>query len=129
MSLQTILVLLLVGLAATPVLASEKQLTSSPKNHDLDNTHNFSGDDRFLCYDTRGLIGPGIENCQSIEKVEVANGQETIIYQPKESIIGDQAAPGIGAPYFCPTENKVAFIHGPLVEEVESRGYYAKSNR
>ncbi|MCA9428405.1 MAG: DUF3748 domain-containing protein, partial [Candidatus Omnitrophica bacterium] len=129
MSLQTILVLLLVGLAATPVLASEKQLTSSPKNHDLDNTHNFSGDDRFLCYDTRGMVGPGIENCQSIEKVAVADGQETIIYQPKESIIGDLAAPGIGAPYFCPTENKVAFIHGPLVEEVESRGYYAKSNR
>jgi hypothetical protein len=126
------LALLLIGpvmgyLMATA--AEERQLTRSPKNHDLDNTHNFSGDDRFLCYDTRGMAGPGIENCQSIEKVEVATGIETLLYTPSESVTGEGAGPGVGAPYYSPAENKVAFIHGPPLAEVAKRGHYAKHNR
>lgn len=109
--------------------AGEYQLTHTAKNHDLDNTHNFSGDSRFLCYDTRGLAGPGIENCQSIEKVEIATGDETVLYAVGDSILGTDAAPGVGAPYFCVSENRVSFIHGPLVGDVPERGYYAKSNR
>src|SRR6185503_5257820 len=30
---------------------------------------------------------------------------------------------------FSPVENKVAFIHGPMPEEVPARGYYGKPNR
>ena len=109
--------------------AEERQVTFSPKNHDLDNTHNFSGDDRFLCYDTRGTVGPGIQNCQSIEKVEIATGVETVLYEASESIIGENAAPGLGAAYYCAAEDKVAFIHGPPVDEVDERGYYSTDNR
>ena len=115
--------------STSAVHSEERQLTRAAKNHDLDGTHNFSRDDRFLCYDTRGTVGSGIENCQSIEKVEIAAGDETVLYTPAESIIGAQAAPGIGAPYFSVAENKVAFIHGPPVADVPARGYYAKNNR
>jgi len=109
--------------------AEERQLTFSPKNHDLDNADNFSTDCKFLCYDTRGTVGPGIENCQSIEKVEIETGVETVLYKPTSSIRGEKAAPGVGAPFFSPVENKVAFIHGPPVREIPDRGYYAKPNR
>jgi hypothetical protein len=109
--------------------AEERQLTFSPKNHGLDGTHNFSGDDRFLVYDTRGGAGSGIGNCRSIEKVDVETGEETVLYSAQDSIHGDKAAPGMGAPYFSATENKVAFIHGPMVGDVDARGYYAKNNR
>ena len=117
--------LLLIGVAG----AQERQLTFSPKSHDLDSTHNFSGDDRFLCYDTRGIVGPGIEHCQSIEKVDVATGEETVLYRPDAFLQGAQAAPGIGAPYYCTSRDVVSFIHGPLVDDVPTRGPYAKHNR
>ena len=110
--------------------AEEQQLTTSPKNHDLDGTHNFSGDNRFLVYDTRGAAGPGIENCQSIEKVAIETGEETVLYAAPKSIIDTRyAAPGMGAPYYSASKDVVAFIHGPLVESVTTRGYYAKNNR
>ncbi|MFO7975144.1 MAG: DUF3748 domain-containing protein [Candidatus Hydrogenedentota bacterium] len=128
---KTILLIALfsVGAVLVPAHAQERQITFSPKNHDLDNNDNFSPDMRFLCYDTRETVGPGIENSQSIEKVEIATGAETVLYRPEKSIIGKEAAPGVGAVTFCPVANKVAFIHGPLVEEVAERGYYAKPNR
>lgn len=107
----------------------EKQLTFSAKNHDLDNNDNFSRDSRFLCYDTRGMIGPGIENCQTIEKVEIGTGIETVLYKPPDSVTGEKAAPGVGAASFSPVENKVVFIHGPPLEQVAERGYYGKPNR
>ena len=107
----------------------ERQITSSPKNHCLDNNDNFSEEGRSLCYDTRESVGPGIENGQSIEKVEIATGRETLLYKPPQSITGKEAAPGVGAVSFSPVENKVAFIHGPLVEDVPKRGFYAKPNR
>lgn len=111
--------------------AEERQLTFSPKNHDLDGTHNFSGDDRYLCYDTRGFVGPGIENSQSIEKVNVSTGEETVLYRPSEIVTGPEgeAAPGVGAPYYSAAKDAVAFIHGPMVADVPARGYYAKNNR
>jgi len=110
-------------------MAEEKQITSSPKNHSLDNNDNFSNDGRFLVYDTRESVGPGIENSQSIEKVEIATGVETVLYQPEPTIIGEKAAPGVAAASYSPVENRVIFIHGPLVSEVPARGYYAKPNR
>ena len=114
-----------------PLTAQERQLTFTPKNHDLDGTHNFSADDRFLVYDTRGFAGPGIDNSQSIEKVAVATGKEMVLYRPKEILTGPEgmAAPGVGAPYYSVADDVVAFIHGPMVEDVAERGYYGKNNR
>jgi len=110
-------------------LPKERQLTHSAKNHMLDNNDNFSPDQRFLCYDTREMAGPGIENSRSVEKVEIATSGETVLYEAKRYATGAQAAPGIGAASFSPVENKIIFIHGPMLEEVEARGYYGKPNR
>jgi hypothetical protein len=112
--------------AAAP---EERQITFSPKNHNLDNNDNFSPDGRFLVYDTRETVGPGIENSQSIEMVEIATGRETVLYAAHPTVIGEQAAPGTGAATFHPVANKVAFIHGPFLQEVPFRGWYAKPNR
>lgn len=110
-------------------IAQERQVTFSPKNHNLDNNDNFSPDRRFLCYDTREMIGPGLDNCQSIEKVEIATGIETVLYQPAKTLTGEKCAPGLGAASYHPVFNKVAFIHGPPLDQVNSRGYYGKPNR
>ena len=107
----------------------ERQITFSEKNHALDNNDNFSPDDKFLCYDTRGTVfNSNLANCKSIEKVEIKTGIETVIWKP-ESISGEQAAPGVAAVSYHPFENKVVFIHGPSLDEVEERGYYGIRNR
>lgn len=116
-------------LAGSSAAGEERQITFSAKNHNLDNNDNFSPDGRFLCYDSRETIGPGIENCQSIEKVEIATGKETVLYSPPASVTGENPAPGVGAASYSPIEDKVIFIHGPPVEEVPRRGPYAKPNR
>ncbi len=108
--------------------AQERQITFSPKNHELDNNDNFSADGKFLCYDTRETLGPGIDFSRSVEKVELATGKETVLHAPPFSQTG-QAAPGVGAASFSPIADKVIFIHGPLLEEVARRGLYAKTNR
>ncbi len=127
----TIIVLALITISCkknTPLL-TETQITFSPKNHSLDNNDNFSPDGKFLCYDTRGTIfNNDLANCKSIEKVEIATGKETIIWQPK-SITGKKAAPGVAAVSYHPTQNKVAFIHGPFLNEVKKRGFYSQRNR
>ena len=108
---------------------SERQITFSPKNHALDNNDNYSPDDKFLCYDTRGTVFNGnLANCKSIEKVEIATGKETVLLNPP-SITGDNAAPGVAAVSYHPKENKVIFIHGPSLSEVKERGYYGLKNR
>lgn len=107
----------------------ERQVSFSPVNHNLDNNDNFSPDQRYLCYDTREMIGPGIENSQSIERVEIATGIATVLYKPEKTLTGEKCAPGIGACSYHPLEHKVAFIHGPPTDQVEARGYYAKPNR
>ncbi|HSO86077.1 MAG TPA: DUF3748 domain-containing protein [Draconibacterium sp.] len=107
----------------------EKQISFTSKNHALDNNDNFSPDNKFLCYDTRGTVyNENLANCKSIEKIEISTGAETILWQP-ESATGEQAAPGVAAVSYHPIEDKVIFIHGPLLEEVEERGYYAIINR
>ena len=107
----------------------EKQVSFSHKMHSLDNNDNFSPDDKFLCYDTRGTIyNRDIANSKSIEKVEIATGVETVLYEP-ESVTGEQGAPGVGAASWHPHANKVIFIHGPLLSEVKTRGYYGIRNR
>ncbi len=108
---------------------NEKQITFSPKTHALDNNDNFSPDDKFLCYDTRGTVfNEDLANSKSIEKVEIATGKETVLWSPPY-VTGKNAAPGVAAASFHPKENKVIFIHGPFLEEVKERGYYSKKNR
>ena len=111
-----------------PAKGKERQLTSSPKNHELDNNDNFSADLKFLCYDTREMFGPGIDRSRSIEKVELATGKETVLYAPPFSTSA-QAAPGVAAASYCPVADKIAFIHGPRLETFAKRGPYAKTNR
>ncbi len=112
-----------------PLIMNETQLSFSPKNHALDNNDNFSPDDRFLCYDTRGTVyNFDLANCKSIEKIEIATGNETVLWAP-ESVTGEQAAPGVAAVSWHPSEDKVIFIHGPLLSEVDKRGYYGIRNR
>jgi Tol biopolymer transport system component len=107
----------------------EKQISFSSKNHALDNNDNFSPDNNFLCYDTRGTVyNDNIGNSKTIEKIEISTGIETVLYCP-ESVTGEQAAPGVGAVSWHPAGDKVIFIHGPLLDEVEKRGYYAITNR
>jgi len=110
-------------------MTPEKQLTFSPKNHDLDNNDNFSADGRFLCYDTREMYGPSIDNSTSIELLELETGREIVLYHPEHIVLGDAPAPGVGAVSFNPARPEVAFIHGPFPEEVAWRGPYGKPNR
>ena len=109
--------------------ATERQLTHSARNHMLDNNDNFSPDGRFLCYDTREMIGPDIGNSHSIEKADLNAGSETVLYEPRQFVTGDRPAPGVGAASFAPFGNSVVFIHGPMVEETPVRGFYGKPNR
>lgn len=120
---------MIISAAPVDAVQPERQLTFSPQNHELDNNDNFSPDGKLLCYDTRETLGPGIDNGQSIEIVEIATGREVILYKPAESIVGPKPAPGVGAVSFSGVDNKVAFIHGPLVEELAERGPYGKPNR
>lgn len=132
MNLHELLLILCLGVVAlrgASAVAEERQITCSAKNHMLDSNDNFSPDQRFLCYDTREMLGPGIENSQSVEMVEIATGKETVLCVAKESLTGENAAPGMGAVSFSPIENKVVFIHGPMLDEVPLRGYYGKPNR
>ncbi|MCK5820544.1 MAG: DUF3748 domain-containing protein [Bacteroidales bacterium] len=107
----------------------EKQLSFSPKTHALDNNDNFSPDGRFLCYDTRGTIyNENLANSKSIEKIEISSGIETVLWDPP-FVSGEEAAPGVAAASYHPIENKIVFIHGPDLDEVEKRGYYNIRNR
>jgi len=111
------------------MVRNELQVSFSEKNHALDNNDNFSPDDRFLCYDTRGTVyNKNLGNCKSIEKVEIATGRETVLWEP-ESVTGEEPAPGVAAVSWHPAEDKVIFIHGPLLSEVKERGYYGIRNR
>lgn len=117
------------GLHAQDTAMTEKQLTFTPKNHDLDYNENFPADARFLCYDTREMVGPGIDNSLGIEVLELATGREIVVYRPEKFMTGATPAPGVGAVSFNPAAPELAFIHGPLVDEVPARGPYGKPNR
>lgn len=113
----------------TQNMPEEKQLTFALQSHWLDNNDNFSRDGRYLCYDTRETLAPGIDNGQTIEVLELATGRSIIVYKPDQSIVGESPAPGVGAVSFSLAADELAFIHGPLVSEVPVRGPYAKPNR
>jgi hypothetical protein len=127
--MQTGCFLLAIVLTGTAAGTPPRQVTRSCRNHELDNNDNFSACGRYLCYDTRETAGPGIDNGQSIEMLEIAAGREIVLYRPAVTVIGEKAAPGVGAVSFSPAAPEAAFIHGPPVDEVKDRGYYGKPNR
>ena len=107
----------------------ETQITFDHKTHALDNNDNYSSDGNYLSYDTRGMVfNNDLANCKSIEKVEIATGDITVLWEPK-SITGVNAAPGVAAVSYHPVIDQVIFIHGPFLDEVENRGYYNIRNR
>jgi len=111
------------------MIMTEKQLSFSPRTHALDNNDNFSPDGKFLCYDTRGTVyDENLANSKSIEKIAIASGLETVLWEPP-SVTGEAAAPGVAAASYHPLENRVIFIHGPMLDEVEERGPYNIRNR
>jgi len=87
-------------------MSTERQLTHGPGNKDLDNNINFSPDSRYLVFDTRDA---GIENCRTIEKVDVHTGKITVLYRAPNPV--RDIGPGVGAPSFMP-DGDVIFIHG-----------------
>lgn len=109
--------------------SKERALTVTPKNHDMDNNENFSADGKYICYDTREMLGTGIDNSQTVELLELATGREIVLYRPAKSVTGEKPAPGVGAVSFNPSGREAAFIHGPMVDEVSWRGPYGKPNR
>ncbi len=125
----SLLMFLLHEHAKAQSMAEEKQLTFAPQSHWLDNNDNFSADGRYLCYDTRESVGPGIDHGQTIEVLELSTDRSVIVYKPQQISVGDKPAPGVGAVSFSLAANELAFIHGPLVEEVPVRGPYGKPNR
>ena len=103
--------LILLAIPTTIMAAIPKQLTFDPKNHALDDNHNFSPDDRFLVYDTRPGEGFIMEG-RTIEKVEIASAKISVIYYAPVPVTGQ--GPGVGAMSYHPTKDLVIMIHGPL---------------
>lgn len=85
-----------------------RQLTTDPRNHDLDNNQNFSTDSKWLVYDTRN---PGIGESKQVEKIHVETGEVVVLYDAGKGAKG--AVNGAGAASFSPQDDRVAFIHGP----------------
>jgi hypothetical protein len=114
------------GAAAMPAVV---QHTFSPRGHDLDNNDNFTPDGRYVLFDTRETMGPGIEHCTAIGILDTQSGEELPLYELSAFAVGERAAPGIGAASFSPDGENAIFIHGPRLEEVAVRGPYGKPNR
>lgn len=110
--------------------AGERQLTRTPRNHPLDNNDNYSQDNRYLCFDTRGTRMTGNGSSTSIMKVDVRTGAESVVYEPKPVVLDPvNAAPGVIAASYNPVADEIVFIHGPLVSEAPLLGFYGKTNR
>ncbi len=104
-----IFLILLLVFCRYPLSEKEIQLTNDlTKNFDLDDRYNFSPNDKWLVYDTRTDSG-GIGGCHTIEKVHVETGKIVVLYETKKQTA---FGPGVGAPSYRHTENKVMFIHG-----------------
>ena len=96
-------------------MSKQVQLTFDPRNHSLDNNDNFSPDDRWLIYDTRGSF-PGhplrtIGANSNIEKVNIDTGEIVVVYETQNQTL---YGPGVGAASYSPVENKIVCMHGLL---------------
>lgn len=111
-------------------MSQERQITFSPRGHDLDNNDNFSPDGKWLCFDTRETVEFGIHNSQSIGIVNIETAEEKILLEYPDAVISkSNPAPGIGAVSFNHARNEVAFIHGPPLKDIPARGPYDFPNR
>lgn len=82
------------------------QITFGAKNHALGIFDAWSPDDKWIVFS----CGPNNTN-DVIEKVNVESGEIITLYR----IEGQTPyGPGCGTPSYCPSQNKVIFIHGPL---------------
>jgi hypothetical protein len=82
-----------------------KQLTTDAKNHGLGIFDAWSGDDEWIVY----ACGPNHLN-DLIEKVSTKTGEIVTLYKIDNQT---EYGPGCGTPSYCPTQDKVVFIHGP----------------
>jgi len=111
-------------------IAQERQLTTAPRNHALDNNDNYSANDRYLCFDTRMTRVFANGASASIMKVDVRTGEESVVYEPQPAVLTKtQVAPGVIAASYHPSADEIVFIHGPLLSETAESGFYAKTNR
>jgi hypothetical protein len=101
----------ILSMTLSPLSAQVRQITTDPKNHDLDNNQNFSKDGKWLLYDTRQ---PGLMESRTVEKVNIETGEAVVLYTPEKYVEGQ--GPGSGAASFSPADDRVVFIHGPWAE-------------
>ena len=87
-------------------LRPERQLTTAPHGHILTNANVWSPDGRWIVYDVRSDPAGSVFDGTRIEAVHVESGEVRVLYE-------SQAAACCGAASFCPTDDKVVFIHGP----------------
>lgn len=124
-----LMVVVAIGGLVMGAQGAEKQITFSANGHDLDNNDNFSPDGKWLCFDARESIGPGIQHSQFVAMVNIVTGEEVVLYAPPVTVTGSRPAPGCGAVSFNGSKMEVAFIHGPPVEDLAERGPYDFPNR
>lgn len=90
------------------VKGTEVQLTAGAKGHLLHNTQCWSPDDRWIVYDNRP-DETMIASTGTIEKVNVRTGEIVRMYATTNQTAH---GPGVGAVTWCPTADRVLFIHG-----------------
>lgn len=81
-----------------------KQITFSPRNHQLTNINTWTPDSQWLAFDVRpsGASFTG----ETIERVNVSTGETEVIYRAKNDA-------HVGVVTVHPQEDKYVFIHGP----------------
>ncbi|VYU13835.1 DUF3748 domain-containing protein [Metakosakonia massiliensis] len=81
-----------------------KQVTFTPRNHQLTNTNTWTADSQWLAFDVRpsGASFTG----ETIERVNVETGEVEIIYRVENGA-------HVGVVTVHPGEDKYVFIHGP----------------
>lgn len=86
----------------------EIQLTSGSYGHTLNPTQVFSGDGKWVVYDTRNQDGH-ISRTGGIEKVNVETSEVIRLYTAMNQTLD---GPGVGAASWNPATMKIIFIHG-----------------
>ena len=86
-------------------LGQEIQLTDSANGHALLNRNVFSPDSAWVVYDTRSADS-NFDSCY-IKKVHTKTLETQVLYEARQNA-------KVGVASYHPTENKIAFIHGPV---------------
>ncbi len=101
-------------------IKADTQLTFEPGGHILTNTAVWSRDGKSIVYDVRSDPEGAVFDGDRIEKVDIATGKVSILYQAK-----NQAKCGVAT--WSPIEDKVVFILGP--ENPAGQWTYAANRR